>query len=103
VHPAKAITRVPVQDLCCLRAQTPAAPLNITLTGISGGATLTGPADMPGWPPSARSPPTASSAPITGLPTRAAGMGSAPGATGPQPPCRSGIPSPEDLMSRLIR
>lgn len=46
MNPAKAITRVPVPDLRCLRAETPAAPMNIALIGISGGATLTGPGGL---------------------------------------------------------
>lgn len=40
---AKAITRVPVADLCCLWAETPAAPMNIALIGIFDGGALTGP------------------------------------------------------------
>ena len=34
MNPAKAITRVSVPDLHCLRAETPAAPRNIALIGI---------------------------------------------------------------------
>ena len=40
---AKAITRVPVPDLCCLWAETAAAPMNIALIGIFDGDGLTGP------------------------------------------------------------
>lgn len=40
---ARAITRVPVPDLCCLWAETPAAPMNIALVGIFDGGPLTGP------------------------------------------------------------
>ncbi len=38
---AKAITRVPVPDLCCLWAETVAAPMNIALVGIFDGDALT--------------------------------------------------------------
>jgi diacylglycerol O-acyltransferase / wax synthase len=40
---AKAITRVPVPDLCCLWAETPTAPMNIALIGVFDGGALTGP------------------------------------------------------------
>lgn len=40
---ARAITRVPVPDLCCLWAETPQAPMNIALIGILEGGALTGP------------------------------------------------------------
>src|ERR1700750_1438153 len=40
---AQAITRVPVPDLCCLWAETPAAPMNIALIGIFDGHALIGP------------------------------------------------------------
>jgi hypothetical protein len=43
---AKAITRVPVPDLCCLWAETPAAPMNIALIGIFDGGALTGPGGL---------------------------------------------------------
>jgi diacylglycerol O-acyltransferase len=39
----KAITRVPVPDLCCLWAETPTTPMNIALAGIFDGGPLTGP------------------------------------------------------------
>jgi diacylglycerol O-acyltransferase len=43
---AKAITRVPVPDLCCLWAETPAAPMNIALIAIFDGDALTGPGGL---------------------------------------------------------
>jgi diacylglycerol O-acyltransferase / wax synthase len=43
VGATKAITRVPVPDLCCLWAETPTAPMNIALIGVFDGDPLTGP------------------------------------------------------------
>ena len=43
MSPVKAITRVPVPDLCCLWAQTPTAPMNIAMAGVFDGGPLTGP------------------------------------------------------------
>ena len=81
MNPAKAITRVPVPDLRRLRAKTPAAPMNIALIGISGGATLTGPGGLAQLAAIARS-----SLPASSVPRRCAGCCAGPG------PARAGWP-----------
>ena len=77
MNPAKTITRVPVPDLRRLRAKTPAAPMNIALIGICGGATLTRPGGLAQLAAIARS-----SLPASSVPRRCAGCWPGPARAG---------------------